>query len=148
MKLEPKRGGLRVLNIYTVAHRTLLGYVYLAQDAEQVGVLDGVVVDYRTLPGKGLEIYSEGDTAMHEVGHWLDLFHTFDGGCNRGDLVEDTAPEARRRSSARSDVIRARDDADSTPSGTSGTTRRTAACSGSATARPLGCVRPGPRTAP
>ena len=45
MKLELKRGGLRVLNIYTVAHRTLLGYAYLAQDAAQVGELDGVV-DY------------------------------------------------------------------------------------------------------
>ena len=94
MKLELKRGGLRVLNIYTVAHRTLLGYAYLAQDAAQVGELDGVVVDYRTLPGGPDEIYSEGDTATHEVGHWLDLFHTFDGGCNRGDQVADTAPEA------------------------------------------------------
>ena len=94
MKLELKRGGLRVLNIYTVAHRTLLGYAYLAQDAEQVGELDGVVVDYRTLPGGDLDIYSEGDTATHEVGHWLNLFHTFDGGCNRGDMVADTAPEA------------------------------------------------------
>ena len=73
MKLELKRGGLRVLNIYTVAHRTLLGYAYLAQDAAQVGELDGVVVD-PTLPGGGLDIYSEA-TPRHEVGHWLDLFH-------------------------------------------------------------------------
>jgi Pregnancy-associated plasma protein-A len=94
MKLALKRGGLRVLNIYTVNHRTLLGYAWLAQDAEQVGVLDGVVVHFQTLPGGNDEIYSEGDTAVHEVGHWLDLFHTFDGGCNRGDMVADTAPEA------------------------------------------------------
>jgi hypothetical protein len=94
MKTELKRGGLRTLNIYTVDHRTLLGYAWLAQDAAKVGVLDGVVVHYQSLPGGNFEIYSEGDTAVHEVGHWLNLLHTFDGGCNRGDGVDDTAPEA------------------------------------------------------
>ena len=94
MKLALKRGGLDTLNIYTVDHRTLLGYAWLAQDAAKVGVLDGVVVHYQSLPGGNFEIYSEGDTAVHEVGHWIDLFHTFDGGCNKGDLVDDTAPEA------------------------------------------------------
>ena len=73
MKTALKRGGLRTLNIYTVDHRTLLGYAWLAQDAEKVGVLDGVVVHYQSLPGGNFEIYSEGDTAVHEVGHWLNL---------------------------------------------------------------------------
>ena len=94
MKEALKVGGLDTLNIYTVDHRTLLGYAWLAQDAEKVGDLDGVVVHYQSLPGGNFEIYSEGDTATHEVGHWLDLFHPFAGGCNRGDQVNDTAPEA------------------------------------------------------
>jgi hypothetical protein len=94
MKEALKVGGLDTLNIYTVDHRTLLGYAWLAQDAEKVGELDGVVVHYQSLPGGNFEVYSEGDTATHEVGHWLDLFHTFDGGCNKGDQVDDTAPEA------------------------------------------------------
>ncbi|HET9672532.1 MAG TPA: zinc metalloprotease [Actinomycetota bacterium] len=96
MKQTLKVGGLDTLNIYTAnLGHNLLGWAYLAQDAEQVGALDGVVVHYQSLPGGGFEIYSEGDTATHEVGHWLDLFHTFDGGCRGdGDHVDDTAPEA------------------------------------------------------
>ncbi|HEX5936421.1 MAG TPA: zinc metalloprotease [Actinomycetota bacterium] len=96
IKAALKVGGPETLNIYTAKlGQNLLGYAYLAQDAEDVGVLDGVVVHFQTLPGGNFTIYSEGDTATHEVGHWLDLFHTFEGGCEGpGDSVADTAPEA------------------------------------------------------
>ena len=95
MKRALKVGGPETLNIYTAKlGQNLLGYAYLAQNAADVGVLDGVVVHFQTLPGGTFPIYSEGDTATHEVGHWFDLFHTFEGGCAGGDLVADTAPEA------------------------------------------------------
>lgn len=96
MKAALRRGGPETLNIYTAKlGANLLGYAYLAQDVDEVGVLDGVVVHFESLPGGSFAIYSEGDTATHEVGHWLDLFHTFEGGCEGdGDLVDDTAPEA------------------------------------------------------
>jgi hypothetical protein len=96
MKTALKVGGPDTLNIYSAnLGQNLLGYAYLAQDAESVGVLDGVVVHYQSLPGGSFDIYSEGDTATHESGHWFDLFHTFDGGCKGdGDFVSDTAPEA------------------------------------------------------
>jgi hypothetical protein len=97
MKAALKVGGLDTLNIYSAdLGNSLLGWAYLAQDAASVGVLDGVVVHFKSLPGGPWgDRYSAGDTATHEVGHWLNLLHTFEGGCTGdGDLIDDTPAEA------------------------------------------------------
>jgi hypothetical protein len=101
MKQALHEGNARTLNIYSAAlGQFLLGWAYLPSDfaAENGGLprfYDGVVVDYRSLPGGSLQLYGEGDTGTHEVGHWLGLFHTFQGGCTPpGDFVDDTAFEA------------------------------------------------------
>ena len=91
-----KRGGPETLNIYTVDGGPYLGFAYFPDITldPTYSVLDGVVLDWRSLPGGTFAIYSEGDTATHEVGHWLALYHTFDGKCGaKGDYVADTPAE-------------------------------------------------------
>ena len=100
VELEAKRALKRddpgILNIYTVDGGPYLGFAYYPNIVTNAtySVLDGVVLDWRTLPGGTFTIYSEGDTASHEVGHWLALYHTFENKCSgKGDFVSDTPAE-------------------------------------------------------
>ena len=94
-KTALRRGGPGTLNFYTVDANPWLGWAYFPSILNsQYANLDGVVVDWRSLPGGPFAIYSEGDTGTHEVGHWLALYHTFDGHCSKnGDYVADTPAE-------------------------------------------------------
>lgn len=83
-------GGPETLNIWLVDF-VYLGIATFPWDYERDPAVDGVRVHWGTLPGGPVKYYNEGKTATHEVGHWLGLFHTFQGGCRgEGDFVADT----------------------------------------------------------
>ncbi|KAI5787287.1 metalloprotease 1 precursor [Geopyxis carbonaria] len=90
-------GGYGDLNIYfTELAGGTLGYCRFPEPSPSADtlVLDGCVIAHQTLPG-GTAPYDLGRTVTHEVGHWFNLFHTFEGGCSTdgGDDVRDTPAE-------------------------------------------------------
>jgi len=100
MKGVYRRGGKADLNVYTVGFANpdaaeLLGIATFPMDYTSAPQLDGVMLLHSTLPGSQSRQYSLGRTLVHEAGHWVGLYHTFEGGCEApGDEVEDTPFEA------------------------------------------------------
>ncbi len=85
MKTALHEGSADDLNIYVklsdVGGYSTFPWGYAAKPLE-----DGIVSPAAPIPGDGM---------AHEVGHWLGLYHTFQGGCNTSnDYVSDTPAEA------------------------------------------------------
>lgn len=92
------RGKARTLNIYIKDARidgvALLGVARFPWQYRGHKKLDGITVNVAGLPGGRARGYNLGDTVVHETGHWLGLFHTFQGGCTYpNDGVLDTPAE-------------------------------------------------------
>jgi hypothetical protein len=96
-------GGYSTLNLFYIDmfhhnHNNLATTTYpnsYALDSDDFW-LDGCTLNSGTLPGGSFAPYNLGRTTTHEVGHWLGLYHTFEGGIceGDGDFVEDTPVQA------------------------------------------------------
>ncbi len=59
--------------------------------------VQGVVIDYRSLPGGAYAEYNRGKTLTHEIGHFFGIYHTWgddDGACSGTDFIDDTPNQA------------------------------------------------------
>ncbi|KAL4970894.1 zinc metalloprotease [Aspergillus stella-maris] len=93
---ESRVGDLQTLNFYVVPNivNNFAGYATFPWWSLQQPQLDGVVMKRDNIPGGRAVGFNTGKIGVHETGHWLGLLHTFEGGCDQGDQVDDTPAEA------------------------------------------------------
>ncbi|MFI9818202.1 zinc metalloprotease [Saccharothrix variisporea] len=94
MKSATRVGGASTLNVWSVDIDGL-GYATFPSSYSRSPELDGVVIDWTSVPGGSATNFDLGKTLTHETGHWMGLWHTFQGGCTAtNDEVADTPAQS------------------------------------------------------
>jgi hypothetical protein len=99
MKKALRQGEYKTLNLYFLSSLGggLLGYCYFpvkTKPGESDFILDGCTILAASVPGGSAVPFDLGHTATHEIGHWMGLYHTFQGGCTGGDSIDDTPAQS------------------------------------------------------
>jgi hypothetical protein len=93
MKANLRKGAYRDLNLYVIEQsgNGFAGWCTLPGPFQQQGFThDGCTLTLDILAGAD----KSGKIGIHEVGHWMGLMHTFEGGCDGdNDKVFDTPAE-------------------------------------------------------
>jgi len=107
MQKALRKGGYSTLNIYFVTDlaNNVLGQCSMPTSTPPnidpaKFATDGCLINAGTMPDGNIYGYNMGYTAVHEVGHWMGLLHTFEGyRCDGdGDHVDDTPAQSKSTS--------------------------------------------------
>ena len=94
MKKALRLGSATDLNVYTCEPTKFFARSAFPWLYENSPFDDGVILHHSIMPGGSHPAFNSGEVLVHEVGHWMGLYHTFQGGCTgAGDEVEDTPAE-------------------------------------------------------